>query len=307
MPETVHASDLLTIARQDFTVTTGDGVVLFAQRYTARRIGPKRRNSVAPLPGDLLVLPDSGTTIRGLDSAITRLMSTPGGPARVVTFDRRGHGRSATGDLDAIGPESSANDIIAVCDAAGLHATNAIANGRAAFGLLLTAPKRPGLLRRFVFNDGGPQLDGVGLARLGALAKRGRVPKDWADAAEVLKSMTAGDFQALDDAAWSVRARAVWREEKGKFVPDMARALVQSSFDGSSEEVRPLWRELNVLKAVPGLLIRGKNSPLMPADLAATIRRAHGNMAQFDAEGQGFVPSLDRPELVAAIIAFLQG
>ncbi len=307
MPETAFQSDQLTILRHDFTVTTSDGVALHARRYGSQRNATKRRKAAPPLAGGVLVLPDSGTTIGGLDTTIVALMKAPGGPSKVVTFDRRGHGRSEVGDVDTIGPDSSANDIIAVCDATGLHETNAIAYGRAAFGLLATAPKRPGLLRRFVLNDGGPQLDGVGLARLAALGKRGRVPKDWDDAAAVLRAMTPGDFTALDDAGWDRRARAVWRQEKGRFVPDVDRSLVQSFFDGTSEEVRPFWQELKVLRAVPGLLIRGETSPLVTAELSAKVRRGHGDMVELLADGQGFVPSLDKPELTHAIIDFLHG
>ena len=173
MPGTVFTSDLLKIICDSFSVTTGDGVRLYAMRYRGQRVGPKRRNTVAPLPGGVLLLPDSGTTINGLEPTILALMQAVGGPDKVITFDRRGHGRSSTGDLETIGPDSTANDIIAVCDASGLHHTNAIANGRAAFGLLATAPKRPTLLRRFVLNDGGPQLDGVGLARPCRVGKTG--------------------------------------------------------------------------------------------------------------------------------------
>ncbi len=306
MTETVFQSDLLSITRTAFTVTTSDGVQLHAMRYRGKWLGPKRRNTVTPVAGGLLVLPDSGTAISGVDATILALMCAPGGPDKAVTFDRRGHGKSGTGDISNIGPDSSANDIIAVCDATGLHHTNAIANGRAAFGLLATAPKRPTLLRRFVLNDGGPQLDGVGLARLAALAKRGRVPKDWAEAAEVQQSITPGAFPALDANDWDRRARAVWREEKGKFVPNVGPAMVDSFFDGSSEEVRRFWNELKVLRAVPGLLIRGETSPMVTVELAGKIRKSHGDVEEYVAEGQGFVPSLDKPDLVTAIIGILR-
>ncbi len=306
MTKPVFSSDLLSITRDGLTVTTSDGVRLHGMRYRGQRIGPKRRNTVPPLAGGLLVLPDSGTTISGVESAILALMSAPGGPDKAVTFDRRGHGKSGTGDLSAIGPDSSANDIIAVCDATGLHHTNAIAYGRAAFGLLATAPKRPTLLRRFVLNDGGPQLDGVGLARLAALAKRGRVPKEWAEAAQVQEAITPGAFPALDTEDWGRRTRAVWREEKGKFVPDVNRALVQSFFDGSSDAIWSFWNELKVLRSVSGLVIRGETSPLVTVDLVGRIRKAHGAIQEIVAEGQGFVPSLDKPDITDAIIAFLR-
>ena len=119
--------------------------------------------------------------------------------------------------------------------------------------------------------------------------------------------MTPGAFSALESADWAHRADAVWREEDGKFEPNMNRALVGSLSGGDSDEVRLLWRELSVLRSVPGLLIRGETSPVMTADLAGKIRKAHGDMEELVAEGQGFVPSLDKPDLTDAVVRFLRG
>ncbi|MDA8869948.1 hypothetical protein N9H93_00985 [Rhizobiaceae bacterium] len=293
------------IFREDRTFTMMDGTVLHAHRYESSRKPRKGRKHWEARPTKLLVMPDPDTTMRSVEPFILALLSREDAPKAVWTFDGRGRGQSGSDGEDR-GLDKASGDLLALCDGANLHHCDIVANGRAAQVVFASAPKRPTLARRLVLNDGPPELDSVGLARLSALRKRLRAPKDWEDAATLLRDTTPGKFEAFTETDWTERARAVWHEVKGKIVPDAHASLAQAGVDIDFDGPQPsMWTEFAVLKRLPMLLVRGEASPLVTDALATRLRERHPRLDDHVARGQGHIAELSKPDVLDRVAGFL--
>jgi pimeloyl-ACP methyl ester carboxylesterase len=279
-------------------ITVRDGLQLSYRRYdwtpesTAARKGRKAAIS------DFVVVPDPYRTMDAIAPLIKHTLAASKSPATAITFDAIGNGDSDNGPRHVT---MRADDLIDLCDALGLHKINAIAIGDGAQTVLATAPKRPTFLGSFIFIDGGPKYDAVGLARAAALSKKGAAPTEWRQAAEVTKAVAPGKFEALSHKDWTAVAETIWRKDGSKLKP-MIDAPIS---DEREEDDVMFWRELAVLRRVPGLLIRGQTSPLMTEELAAEIAEKHGQMQLATIPGQGHTPYLRTAQDVEAIVEFM--
>lgn len=293
-------------SRADVAVSTMDGTVLQGNRYDLQRQAPNNRRKVAANKTPLLCIPPELGNTGFYDKFVAELAGQEGAPEKVITMDLRGRGRSELGKDRDTTTVTDADDIISICDALGLHHADVLVTGRATLAVLLTAPKRPGMFRRLVLNDGGPEFDTVGIARLTTAGKRAPDPRDWDDAIKISQTVRGDGFTAFSQEDWDDLVRTIWKDVDGKPVPNHDKGLKRLSNTADYDAKQPLlWEEHLLFKSTPTLLIRGENSELITPELADRILKDRRRSTVITASGQGHAPVLHLPSLPADIARFL--
>lgn len=158
-----------------------------------------------------------------------------------------------------------------------------------------------------VLNDIGPVIDPAGLARIRGYVGKALAFPDWDSAARALALAQADAFPHFVHADWLRMARRTMRETDGSiaFDYDMAIATPFASDDGASP-APDLWPLFDALKPVPLLVVRGGTSDILSAQTADAMIARHGNARLLTVPGVGHAPTLDEPDVRAAIRALVE-
>ena len=277
--------------------TSPDGLSLFARDYAP---GP----GVARPP----VIAIHGLTRNSADfEAIAPLLAQSG--RRVLAVDVRGRGLSDRApDPMTYMPDVYARDVLALMEQAGID--RAVFVGTSMGGLITMALTaiRPKAVVAAILNDIGPEVAPEGLARIAAYSGQPVEIGSWADAAAYTKRINSVAFPLYTDVDWDAFARRIFRQQPDgeialDYDPDIAVPIRAA---GAKALVPNLWPMFGRLaKKRPTLLVRGANSDLLSADIAARMKKAAPTMAYVEVPGIGHAPMLDEAEAKAAIFEFL--
>ncbi|NBB50553.1 alpha/beta fold hydrolase [Rhizobium sp. CRIBSB] len=286
---------MATYAERRFS--SPDGLSLYARDYPGTD-GPVR----------LPVIAIHGLTRNSADfDPIATLIAQSG--RRVLAVDVRGRGKSDRApDPMTYQPPVYARDILALLDQAGI--SRAIFMGTSMGGLITMAVTalKPKVVAAAILNDIGPEVDPAGLARIAAYSGQPVETPTWATAADYARKINAVAFPHYTEADWDAFARRIFREgTEGTPVLDYDPDIAVPIRAGGSKALVPnLWPFFSRLaKGRPTLLIRGGNSDLLSADIAAKMRKRAPRMAYAEIAGIGHAPMLDEPDARAAIFPFL--
>ncbi len=222
----------------------------------------------------------------------------------VICPDYRGRGKSAYDtDPNRYQPRTYLDDIRHLLVVAGVHRVIVIGTsmgGLLAMGLGVIAPA---ILRGVIFNDIGPGI-GAGLDSILAYAGTDRPVADWdAAAREFRHALPRATFQSDDDLQLAIRG--TWRErDDGMLHVDWDIRLVQYMLKGPP--LPDLWRLFRCLRRVPALAFRGENSDILDRETFQRMAAEHDGLVQVEVKRTGHTPSLNEPESVHAIDAFLK-
>jgi len=291
-------------------MTSPDPTSVFVTAPDGLRLHVRVRgaNHSAEHPGRLpaVCLPGLTRTAEDFDVLARALANDPQHPRRVLALDYRGRGRSDY-DLDpahyAVPVE--AGDVLAVLAALGAEPAVIVGTSRGGLIALVIAALRPQAIAGVVFNDIGPVIEPAGLARIkGYVGKMGS-PANFAEAAALLRRLSAGQFPTLTEADWLAAAHRGFREHGGRLVPtyDPALARTLENFD-PSVPLPALWREFDALKDKPVLVVRGANSDLLSPATVAEMQARHPALDSITVPDQGHAPLLAEPDVIARIAAF---
>lgn len=278
----------------DCYVAAPDGLRLYYRDYGGRRA-----------PGTPVVcIPGLTRNSRDFAPIAAHLART----RRVIAVDLRGRGRSQYDSNPAnYSVPVELNDVLALMAAAGVPQAVILGTSRGGIIAMAMAAARPDAIRAAILNDIGPELSRPGLERIMGYVGRTPALADWDAAVAALKAI-AGDAFALDETQWLAHARAIFREENGRPVPDYDAAIG----DALREAVRTAgaappdqWPLFEALKDKPTLVLRGANSDLLSAETLARMRAAKPDLATVEVAGRGHAPLLDEPESIDAIDRFL--
>ncbi|MEM7302827.1 MAG: alpha/beta hydrolase [Pseudomonadota bacterium] len=285
-------------AHEVFEVSAVDGLMLRGRRYR-----PNTPASATPV----LCLPGLSRNSRDFDQFAQFLSQSEKTPRQVISVDYRGRGLSDHDkDWQNYTPLTEATDVISVCDALGVHEAAIVGTSRGGLITMLLSAMRPGLPHCVVLNDVGPELDGVGLARIKTNLERSRMPASWEEAASGLKNAYKQQFTALSDADWDAFARMTWRDENGKPAPDFDPKLINTLKALDLDQPLPtLWPQFGGLKSRPLLVLRGANSDLLSEDILARMKADHPALQSLEVAGQGHAPLLLDEKLMVKIAAFI--
>ncbi len=299
-------ADNQEISRTSWQISMRDGARLHGFLYQNSPATLKKPKEDRRSKTDLICLASELGNSEDHHRFAVALSALPSAPRRIFTLDMRGRGRYDPGKSGDITPYTDADDLVGLCDGLGLHHADFVASGKSAHILLLAAPKRPGMVRRLVLNDSGPEFDAVGIARMNALRKRAKQPQSFEDAAEQSKQMLGDQFPDLTREDWLEMSRHRWRDAGGKLLPNLTNDLIQQSRSFDFDTKQPeLWAEFKLFQHRPVLLIRGENSPLVTQKDAERLREAHGGLVECVAMRQGHVPLLEKNDLPQKIAEFL--
>lgn len=279
----------------DISFSARDGLRLHARHYPAPASARRPVLCLAGLTRNARDFHDLATALAG-----------PGETTReVYALDSRGRGRSEHDrDWNNYSLAVELNDALDFMAMKGLHDAAVIGTSRGGLLAMLMSVMRPTTVGAVVLNDVGPVLEREGLARIVAYVGRMPLPKDWGEAAELVREMNRRHFPAVPDAQWEEFAHAWFNEENGLPTPgydaNISRAL--SFTDGPIPE---MWPQFGALSRVPVLAIRGETSDLLSEKTLAEMRARHPRLTTLTVPGQGHAPLLKDAATISAIAEFL--
>ncbi len=282
---------------QDFFYTANDGLKLAGRKY-----GWDNKDR---LP--VLCLPGLTRNCADFHSLAMHLANHEKSPRRVLCLDFRGRGKSEyDSNWKNYNPLVEASDVIDGVLAAGLSQVALVGTSRGGMIAMVLAAMRPTLMKMVVLNDIGPEVDGPGLVRIKNYISNSKLPANWDEAAQMLKTIGGKQFPDWDDNEYARQARLIFKEENGRIVHQYDDGLIKSLSSINLDEPLPtFWPQFEGLKKLPLLLLRGANSDLLSSDTVEKMRAVHRDMEVIVVPNQGHAPDLGSAELPQAIGKFI--
>lgn len=228
---------------------------------------------------------------------------------RVIAPDYRGCGLSAWDpDIRNYDMAVEQADLLAILTALEIDRAAFLGAGRGGLHVMSLAAIRPTLLAAAILNDIGPVVEPQGLMRSKVLLTNRPDPRDWAEAADVLRRGYGAQFTAIDADGWERLARVTVGEAKGRLFwdhdPALTRALERISPDMTAPD---LWPHFEAIAQRPTMAIRGANSDMLSAATFAQMQARAPACRFWEVAGEGHAPLLADDATAEAIVAFLAG
>lgn len=276
--------------------STPDGLRLYARVYGEQ---------IGGMP--VVCLPGLTRNSRDFHQLALQLSTDPERPFKVASLDYRGRGRSDwDADKSHYNLVTEANDVIAACAFLGIDRAAFIGTSRGGLTLHVLSGLKPELVAAVILNDIGPVIETEGLRQIQAYLGRERHPRDFDDAAAMLKQTHGASFTALEDQDWRDMAQAIYRERDGKILADFDPAIAEQIRAVDLSVPAPdLWEQFDGFSAIALMTIRGENSALLSEGTLNEMGKRHPGMHALTAPGQGHAPILHSGKITAAIHAFL--
>ena len=275
--------------------TTSDGLSLFARDYAGG-------DGEARLP--VLCLHGFTRNSRDFEDLAPAIAATG---RRVIAMDMRGRGHSDRDPKPAnYHPKVYARDVIGFL--ADLGVPRALFLGTSMGGIITMAVGllRPRLIGGAILNDVGPAVDPAGIARIQSYAGKAPPVRSWQDAADYIRAINGTALPQLAGKDWQRMARRAFRDSPAGPVLDYDPAIASAS--GAKTKTTSLiawfafWR---LARRVPTLLLRGEQSDILSAEIAARMQRRAPAMQVAVVPGVGHAPTLAEPAALVAIHSFL--
>jgi pimeloyl-ACP methyl ester carboxylesterase len=222
---------------------------------------------------------------------------------RVLCLDLRGRGDSAYAkDPASYVPPTYVSDLEALLDQAGIGRFVAVGTSLGGLVTMLFAARHADQLAGAVLNDVGPEVSGVGLARIGGYVGQGRSFETWMHAARALEESQGHMFPGFTVADWLTLAkRAMTLGSNGRIVFDYDMKIAEPFATPSNAAPPDLWPCWRALAGRPVLLVRGELSDILAPEVAARMLAEVPDAEMVTIPRAGHAPTLDEPEAVAAI------
>ena len=281
---------------EDRSWTSSDGLSLHYRNYP----GPEGGTA-------LPVLCMHGLTRNARDFA--GIAEELGQRRRVIVPEMRGRG------LSDYAPDSDTyNPVTYVADVEKLLAEEQIARfvviGTSMGGLMtmLMAQGQPGRMAAVVMNDIGPVVEPVGLERISGYVGQGRSYPTWVHAARGLEAVHGAAFPDYDLDQWlDMAKRTMVVSQNGRITFDYDMAIAEPFSKPGNAAPSNLWLAFEALAGVPMLLVRGELSDLISSDTVRQMEVRNPALRVLTVPRVGHAPTLDEPEVRAAIRELLDG
>lgn len=259
----------------------------------------------------LVCLPGLTRNARDFENLAERLA----GEWRVLCPELRGRGASEYAqDWATYNLLQYVSDINALLDQAGI--TRFVAVGTSLGGLMtlvmamMDAGTATNRIAGVLLNDIGPVLEATGLDRIRQYVGQAQQFSSWTQAAQALAESQAAvcpDYRPTD---WLALAhRLMTTDGSGAIVFDydmqIARAFPPEAAEPAAAPEIDLWPGIDSLAHCPVLLVRGGLSELLSAETFAQMCQRLPHAEAVTLPRIGHVPTLDEPEVAAAIARWL--
>ena len=268
--------------------TSEDGLRLHYRDYS----GPQDKAPVICIPG---------LTRNARD--FEALAATLATRRRVLSLDLRGRGDSAYArDPATYVPPTYVADLEALLDQAGIARFVAVGTSLGGLVTMLFAASHADRLTGAVFNDVGPEVSGVGLARIGGYVGQGRSFETWMHAARALEESQGEMFPDFAVADWLTLAkRAMTLGSNGRIVFDYDMKISEPLANPTNAAPPDLWPCWRALAGRPVLVLRGAMSDILAPAVAERMVAEVPEAELVTLPRLGHAPTLDEPAAVAAI------
>jgi pimeloyl-ACP methyl ester carboxylesterase len=275
--------------------TSSDGLNLHYRDYS----GPEGGTAVP-------VLCMHGLTRNARDFAgLAEQLSTT---RRVIVPEMRGRGQSDYAPLsDSYTPVTYVADVEKLLAEQGITRFIAIGTSMGGLMTMLMAHAAPGRMAAVVMNDIGPEVNPAGLARIAGYVGQGRSYPTWVHAARALSEAHCAAFPDFDLDQWLEMAkRTMVVTQNGRISYDYDMAIAEPFAKPGNAAPPNLWLAFEGLRGVPMVLVRGGLSDLLSEDTVKQMRARNPAMQVVTVPRVGHAPTLDEPEVRAAIAALLE-
>lgn len=218
---------------------------------------------------------------------------------RVLALDQRGHGDSDPPPDDDYTIASLAGDLAAFADALGLQTFVLVGLSLGGRVAIQYAGTHPGRVSRLVVVDIGPDIAPDGRARVGRMMAG--APERFATADDAFAYLRANNPRYADGllrerVTQGLRALpdggVTWKYDRG------LRELVRGGRWSDPIDLWPAWRALTC----PTLLVRGAESDILSADIAAKMVEAQRKARLVEVPGAGHTVPGDQPEAFVKLL-----
>jgi pimeloyl-ACP methyl ester carboxylesterase len=225
-----------------------------------------------------------------------------GAGRRVVSLDYPGRGQSGRSrEVARYVPEACVRDVLDICAALHLHRVIGIGTS---FGGLLSmglAATRPSLFRAVVLNDIGPDLADEGTEYVRRFIADNVAFTD-IDAAVAHLRAVLPPLSLDGDAAWRGMAALTYVPDGNGMLRPNWDTRIAKLLNGRTPDLSALFAAFAHL---PLLLVRGEVSDILLPETVERMRALRPDMTVVSLPGIGHAPTLNEPEIVAALRAFL--
>ena len=280
--------------------TSSDGLNLHYRNYPGPEAGGV---GAAKLP----VLCLHGLTRNARDFA--GLAEALSANRRVIVPEMRGRGQSGYApNSDTYSPITYVADVEKLLAEQGIERFVAVGTSMGGLMTMLMAAAKPGRIAAVVMNDIGPEIDAGGVARISGYVGQGRSYPTWVHAARGLAEAHGASFPDYDLDQWlELTKRTMVVSQSGRIVFDYDMAIAEPFAKPGNAAPPNLWLAYEALRDVPMLLVRGELSDLLSPDTVKQMGARNPAMRTVTVPRVGHAPTLDEPEVRAAITALLDG
>ncbi len=270
---------------------SNDGLRLHFRDYPARA-----ENAHRP---PILCIPGLTRNARDFEQVAARLA----GDWRVICVDLRGRGDSAYAkDAMSYVPLTYVQDMEALLRAENIERFVAFGTSLGGLITMLLASTRPGRVVGALLNDVGPQLEPEGLARIRDYVGQGRSFPTWMHAARALSEAQASVFPGYGVSEWLDLAKKTMKiGAGGRIVYDYDMKIAEPFAVPGGEAGVDLWPAMAGLSPAQVLIVRGALSDVFSSATAERMLTMLPQGRLLTVENKGHAPTLEEPEVAAAI------
>lgn len=221
----------------------------------------------------------------------------------VRSIDVRGRGDSGWTAGTEYTPQNYAADLAGFLDELKVDRVTLIGTSMGGMISILFAGGYPHRVEKLILNDIGPDVDPVGIARIGSYV--GESPTEFNNLKEVADYYRANypamrnipESELVEQVKWSVKpadsGKLTWKMD-----PQIRKPMRTAA--------RPLdmWVPFARIEA-PVLVIRGAESDILASRTVERMKSVVRNVESVEVSGVGHAPTLSEPESLAAIRKFL--
>lgn len=226
---------------------------------------------------------------------------------RVLCIDLRGRGLSQHDpNWRNYHPGTYVADVAGLLADAGVERVIVLGTSLGGIIAMIMAATTPNAMAGAILNDIGPEVAPEGQKRISSYVGKSAPVRNWAEAAAQSRATNGLAWPDATDEDWLRIARRVYREVDGVPRLDMDPMIGEAVRAAPSGAAPDLWPVFAALQPMPVLALRGATSDVLSQATFDRMAREKPDLERVTVAGRGHAPTLDEPECVGAIDAFLQ-
>lgn len=274
---------------------SGDGVRLHARVYA----GPEGSEAKPPV----LCMPGLARNARDFEALAPHVAQQ----RKAIVIEFRGRGESAYAkDPMTYVPLTYVQDVIALLDQLRIDRFATIGTSLGGLVSMLLAATLPGRLVGAVLNDVGPELQASGLERIRDYIGAGGSQPTWMHAARAFAELNGAIYPHFAIHDWLRLTKRTHRlTPEGRIVTDYDKQIAAPLRVTGGEAAFDMWPVYRALGTAPLLILRGELSDILARSAGEKMVAELPHARLVEVPGVGHAPTLDEPEAIAAIDAWI--